>query len=394
MDKIRLLWMVFLGMLAALAPLATDMYLPALPVMTAAFGVRASTVQLSLTMTMIGMAVGPLFAGPISDHWGRKRPLCIGMLFFSLATVGCVMSDDIVPFLTFRFLQGFTGAFGLVTARAVARDLYEGAELTRFFSLLMLVNGLAPILAPMIGGEILLFASWRGIFILLAVIGVLLTIASVFAPETLSETGRIDDLTESFQKFGHLMKDAYFRGQCLVQFFFFAAFFAYIAGSPFLFQNIYGISPQAYGFIFGGIGAAVSLAGVLPIRLAGRVPDHKVLAWTLRQSVVGSLLFLAACYTKAALPLLILSLLTVIPLVSVLGAVSFSLAMKAQGEQAGSASALLGFFSMVAGGLAAPLVGIAGEENALPMALLMLTGCLAAYASYARCIAPAHRNIF
>jgi len=313
------------------------------------------------------------------------------MVLFFFSTVGCVMSGDIASFLAFRFLQGFTGAFGLVTARAVARDLYEGAELTRFFSLLMLVNGLAPILAPVIGGEILLFASWRGIFILLAVIGVLLTIASLFAPETLPEPARIDDLTESFQKFGHLMKDAYFRGQCLVQFFFFAAFFAYIAGSPFLFQNIYGISPQAYGFIFGGIGAAVSLAGVLPIRLAGRVPDHKVLSWTLRQSIVGSLLFLIACCTKAPLPLLILSLLMVIPLVSVLGAVSFSLAMKAQGKQAGSASALLGFFSMVAGGLAAPLVGIAGEENALPMALLMLTGCLAAYASYARCIAPAHR---
>ena len=384
--------MVFLGMLAALAPLATDMYLPALPVMTAAFGVGASVVQLSLTMTMIGMAVGQLFAGPISDHWGRKRPLVLGMVLFFFSTVGCIMSGDIASFLAFRFLQGFTGAFGLVTARAVARDLYEGAELTRFFSLLMLVNGLAPILAPMIGGQILLVASWRGVFVLLAILGVLLTIASVFAPETLPEPARIDKMTESFQKFGHLMKDAYFRGQCLVQFFFFAAFFAYIAGSPFLFQNIYGISPQIYGFIFGGIGVAVSLAGVLPVRLAGRVPDHKVLVWTLFQSIGGSLLFLIACYTKAALPLVILSLLTVIPLVSILGAVSFSLAMKAQGEQAGSASALLGFFSMVAGGLAAPLVGIAGEGNALPMALLMLSGCLAAYASYARYIAPAHRN--
>lgn len=379
-------------MLAALAPLATDMYLPALPVMTAAFGVGASVVQLSLTMTMIGMAVGQLFAGPISDHWGRKRPLVLGMVLFFFSTVGCIMSGDIASFLAFRFLQGFTGAFGLVTARAVARDLYEGAELTRFFSLLMLVNGLAPILAPMIGGQILLVASWRGVFVLLAILGVLLTIASVFAPETLPEPARIDKMTESFQKFGHLMKDAYFRGQCLVQFFFFAAFFAYIAGSPFLFQNIYGISPQIYGFIFGGIGVAVSLAGVLPVRLAGRVPDHKVLVWTLFQSIGGSLLFLIACYTKAALPLVILSLLTVIPLVSILGAVSFSLAMKAQGEQAGSASALLGFFSMVAGGLAAPLVGIAGEGNALPMALLMLSGCLAAYASYARYIAPAHRN--
>ena len=392
MGKTRIVWMVFLGMLSAMAPLSTDMYLPALPVMTGAFGVGPSLVQLTLTMTMGGMAIGQLMAGPVSDYAGRRRPLVVGMLLFTLSTVGCVVSEDIFVFLVFRFVQGFTGAFGIVTARAVARDLYEGVELTKFFSLLMLVNGLAPILAPVIGGQILLWMSWRGVFVLLAVSGVLLTLSSFFCGETLPKENRIDNMAGSFKNFGVLMGDPYFRGQCLVQFFFFMTFFAYIAGSPFVFQNIYGISAQAYSFLFGGIGVAVSIAGTLPLRLAGRVPDDKVLRWTLWQGIGGSILFAVGCWQQVSFALLVAALLTVIPLVSVLGAVSFSMAMKSQGKQAGSASALLGFFSMLAGGLAAPLVGVSGDHDAMPMAFLMLIGSVAAYVSYRLYIAPAHRG--
>lgn len=390
MGKTRIVWMVFLGMLSAMAPLSTDMYLSALPVMTGAFSVGPSLVQLTLTMTMGGMAIGQLMAGPVSDYAGRRRPLVVGMLLFTLSTVGCVMSEDIFVFLVFRFVQGFTGAFGIVTARAVARDLYEGVELTKFFSLLMLVNGLAPILAPVIGGQILLWTSWRGVFVLLAVLGVFLTVSSLFCGETLPKENRIDNMAGSFKNFGVLMDDPYFRGQCLVQFFFFMTFFAYIAGSPFVFQNIYGISAQAYSFLFGGIGVALSITGTLPLRLAGRVSDDKVLRWTLWQGIAGSILFAVGCWQQVSFALLVAALLAVIPLVSVLGAVSFSMAMKSQGKQAGSASALLGFFSMLAGGLAAPLVGVGGDHDAMPMAFLMLVGSVAAYVSYRLYIAPAH----
>lgn len=236
MGKTRIVWMVFLGMLSAMAPLSTDMYLPALPVMTGAFGVGPSLVQLTLTMTMGGMAIGQLMAGPVSDYAGRRRPLVVGMLLFTLSTVGCVVSEDIFIFLVFRFVQGFTGAFGIVTARAVARDLYEGVELTKFFSLLMLVNGLAPILAPVIGGQILLWMSWRGVFVLLAVSGVLLTLSSLFCGETLPKENRIDNMAGSFKNFGVLMGDPYFRGQCLVQFFFFMTFSLILPDRPLFFK--------------------------------------------------------------------------------------------------------------------------------------------------------------
>ena len=156
--------MTFLGMLAALAPLATDMYLPALPIMHESFPVETSVIQMTLTATMVGMAIGQIFAGPFSDMLGRKNPLIVGMTIFMLASIGCVFANTIEIFLAFRFLQGLFGAVGIIVARSVARDLSDGAELTKVFSMLMLVNGLAPILAPVIGGQILAFTTWHGVF--------------------------------------------------------------------------------------------------------------------------------------------------------------------------------------------------------------------------------------
>ena len=152
---------IFLGLLAALAPLSTDMYLPALPMMHGEFNVGTSLIQMTLTMTMVGMALGQILAGPVSDRFGRRVPLIVGMSFFAFSTLGCMLSDNIIIFLLFRFIQGFAGAFGIVIARAIARDVCKGAELTKFFSMLMMVNGLAPILAPVVGGQILYFSTWR-----------------------------------------------------------------------------------------------------------------------------------------------------------------------------------------------------------------------------------------
>lgn len=175
MSARRRLWLIiFLGMMTAIAPLSTDMYLPALPEVQRDLNVSTSLVQLTLTMTTLGMALGQILAGPLSDLLGRRRPLFVGMLVFIAASFGCVLAEDIYIFLFFRFFMGFAGASGIVIARAIARDVCEGAELTRFFAVLMMVNGFAPIIAPVIGGQILLFADWRATFVLLTVIGVFL----------------------------------------------------------------------------------------------------------------------------------------------------------------------------------------------------------------------------
>lgn len=391
--KSQLVLTVFLGILAALAPLSIDMYLPSLPLMPEEFGVTTSVIQLTLTMTMAGMAIGQIFAGPISDMKGRRIPLIFGMLIFALSTLVCIFATSIHVFLVFRFIQGLAGAVGIVIARAIARDVCEGPQLTKLFSMLMLVNGLAPILAPVIGGEILVFTSWRGIFVLLMIIGLMLTVAAMLFKESLRPENRISGWGSTFKSFRALLTNKYFLGHCLMQCFSFAAFFSYIAGSSFIFQNIYGVSAQEYSFIFGGIGIAIAITGVIPMRLAGRVADEKLLRWSLVQSFVGSLLIFTACWFNAPLAVLILSLLVVIPMIAIMGATSFSLAMRAHGKNAGSASALIGFFSMISGSIMAPLVGIAGSANPMPMAVIMLIGEAGALLFFYVMIMPSHRKV-
>ena len=391
MSKGKQLWLtVFLGLMTAMAPLATDMYLPALPTVQVDFGITASLAQMTLTMTMIGMALGQIFAGPISDRYGRKWPLTAGMVVFTLSTVGCVWAQDIMVFLFFRFISGFAGASGIVIAKAIARDVCQGPELTKFFAMLMMVNGLAPIIAPVIGGQILLYTSWRGVFVMLVAVGLFQLIATLIYKETLPKDHRLAGLRESFAKFPMLLKNRYFLGHCLVQCFVFGAFFSYLAGSSFVFQNIFQVSPQMFSLIFGGIGAGLLLSGALPARLAGRVADVKMLHISLLVPLIGSVLLLLAFSAGMGMAVILPVLfLTIVPL-SVMGAASFSLALSRQGKNAGSASALIGFYSMILGGCMMPLVGIAGENTAIPMCVIMLSGYGLGYVVFRIMIAPEH----
>ena len=375
MDARSRFWLtIFLGLMTAIAPLSTDMYLPALPEVQADFGVSTSLVQMTLTMTTLGMALGQILAGPMSDFLGRRRPLFIGMLVFIGATLGCVLAEDIHLFLFFRFCAGFAGASGIVIARAIARDVCEGAELTRFFAVLMMVNGFAPIIAPVIGGQILLFANWRAAFVLLTIIGVFLAGATLIYQETLPQEARSANMTDSLKKFPTLLRNRYFLGHCLLQCFVFGAFFSYLSGSSFVFQNIYAVSPQGYSIIFAVIGAGLLLAGILPARLAGRVPDIVILKYSVLVPLFGSVLLLAGfCFSAPLAVILVVLFLTIVPL-SVMGTASFSLALSRQGKNAGSASALIGCFSMLLGACMMPLVGIAGDHTAIPMGIVMLTG--------------------
>ena len=390
--RMRLYLTVFLGVMSAMAPLATDMYLPALPVLQADFGVSASVAQLTLTMTMLGMAAGQMLMGPLSDRYGRKRPLLLGMLGFTAAAVGCAAAESVPLFLAFRFLMGFAGASGIVISRAIARDVCKGPELTRFFAILMMVNGLAPVIAPVIGGQILLFSSWRGVFVLLIAVGLVQAGATLVYRETLVPEQRIDGLAASFRKFPELLRDRYIVGHCLVQCFVFGAFFAYLAGSSFLFQNIYHVSPQTYSYIFGGIGIGLLVVGMVPARLAGRVPDISLLRWSLTIPLAGAVLllagFLAAAPIWYTIPVL---LVTIVPL-SVMGTASFSLALSRKGKNAGSASALIGCAQMILGGVMMPVVGIAGDQTAVPMGIIMCMGYLLANAAFYHFIASEHRG--
>lgn len=385
------LLIVYLGILAAMAPLATDMYLPALPELQTEFGSTTSMTQLTLTMTMMGMALGQIFAGPVSDLRGRRVPLLLGMLIFAGSSMACVFVSNMYILLAARLIQGLAGACGIVIARAIARDVCRGAELTKFYAVLMMVNGLAPILAPVIGGQILLFSTWHGIFITLAGIGAVMAAATIVYRETLPEEGRIKSVGATVRVLPKLLRNRYFMGHCLVQSFVFMSFFCYIGSSSFIFQGIYGVSAQEYSLIFGGIGVGMLLLGPVPAKMAGRVSEAFMLCASMAVQLAGSILLLGAFLTGySPLWLVILFLCCCFMLISVIGAVSFSMALSSQGSNAGSASALLGFFSMFLGAVMMPAAGFFGTDTGIPMTVIMLAGFACGMLCYMIMIRPEH----
>lgn len=380
-----IVWMVvLLGMLASFGPLSIDMYLPGLPRLASDLHSSTSLAQLSLTACLLGMALGQLFAGPISDVQGRRGPLLVGLVAYAISSFLCVLAPTIWTFIVMRFIQGFAGAAGIVISRAVVRDLYSGSEMTKFFSLLMLVNGAVPILAPIFGGQILQFTTWRGIFMVLSGIGILMLIATYFGfRETLPNARRSrGGLLNTLQTFRSLIKNKKFMGYALTQGFVMAAMFAYISGSPFVLQNIFGVSPQSFSLLFAINGIGIIIAGQVTGRLAGRVHERKLLVVGLGMALVGGLSLLTMTLIGGGLYSILLSLFLVVSSVGVVGTSSFSLAMQDQAKAAGSASALIGLLSFVLGGFMAPLVGIAGSHTAVPMGIVIATAEIAAVLSY------------
>lgn len=282
-----------LGALSAFGPLSLDMYLPALPKLAQDLHTTASAVQLSLTSCLLGLALGQIVAGPLSDALGRRKPLIVSLLIYAISSLLCVFAPDVFLLVMFRFIQGLAGAAGIVISRAVVRDLYSGTELTKFYSSLMLINGAAPILAPIFGGQLLNYVSWRGVFVTLSIIGVLMTISVVLGlPESLSTTKRQSGgLAGTLTTFRKLIKDKRFIGYCLSQGFVAAAMFAYISGSSFVIQNLYHVSEQNYSLIFALNGVGIIFASQITGRLAGKVKEAKLLLIGLSVAVVAAIAY-------------------------------------------------------------------------------------------------------
>src|SRR4051812_48049662 len=291
----RLRLILTLGAMTAFAPLSIDMYLPALPALSVSFGTGASEVQLTLSAFFFGLALGQATVGPLSDALGRRRPLLIGLVVYPLASLLCAAAPSISALVAFRFVQGFAGAAGIVIARAIVRDLHTGVAAAQFLSVLMLVSGLAPILAPVIGGQLLLFSAWQGIFLVLAAFsGLLLIVIATGLPETLPAGQRqTDGLRGTLVTFRALLADRAFLGYALACGLAIAAVFCYISGASFVFQDIYGASPQTFSFIFGLNAVGLVAAGQVNGRLVRRVEPLRLLTAGLVTSTVGGLVLLA-----------------------------------------------------------------------------------------------------
>ena len=375
-----LLVTLVLGGLTALPPLSMDMYLPALPEVTGALRAPAATVQLTLTACLAGMALGQLVVGPMSDKWGRRRPLLVGMAVYVLATAVCALAPSAELLIGFRLLQGLAGAAGIVIARAVVRDLYDGVEMARFFSTLMLISGVAPIIAPLIGGQILRLTDWRGVFHVLTVIGVLLTLVVWrFLHETLPPERRHEGgVGQALRTMRGLLADRVFTGYMLTGGLAFAALFAYISASPFVIQDLYGASPQTFSLLFGlnsvGLVAVGQINGKL---LVGRVSLDKALGFGLGTILLASValtLMTTGVFGETGLAPIAAGLFVLMSAMGLAMPNTNAQALMRTPHAAGSASALLGTSSFLIGAVASPLVGIAGEHTAVPMAVVQL-GC-------------------
>jgi DHA1 family bicyclomycin/chloramphenicol resistance-like MFS transporter len=366
---------VILGALSAFGPLSMDMYLPGLPALTKDLGASTSTGQLTLTGCMLGIAAGQLFIGPLSDTLGRRRPLLAGLIGYILASLACAVAPSILTLIVLRFIQGTLGGAGVVIARAIVRDIFSGAEAARVFALLMAVMGVAPVFAPLVGGQALAITSWRGIFVVLAAIGIPLLLATVaWLPETLPpERRHRGGLRATVRTFGRLLTDRSFIAPAGAFGLASAVLFAYIAGSSFVFEDVYGVSPQVFSLVF-----AVNSAGLIGMsqlggRLVGRYGAATLLRFGLAGVALGSAATLTLTLAHAGLAPLLVSLFVILSFVGLVFPNATALSLADQEGALGSASALLGVGQFGTGALIAPLVGLAGSHDAVPMGLVIGT---------------------
>lgn len=343
---------LILGSLSAFGPLSIDMYLPSLPSLSRDLSASASAAQLTLSACLLGLALGQVIAGPLSDTLGRRRPLLVGLVAYVLASLLCVVAPSVSMLIGLRLVQGAAGAAGIVIARAIVRDKYSGIAAARFFSILMLVSGIAPIAAPVIGGLLLRFTSWRGVFIILAILVTLMLLAVITGlGETLPpERRQSGELRTTLATFRRLLADRLFVGYALSCGLSFAAMFSYISGSPFVIQDIYGLSPQAFSIIFAINALGIAAMGQVSGRLVGRVASGRLLAGALTAVAVGGVVLLLAVITGIGLIGILPALFIVVASQGMVFPNATALALADHPRTASSASALLGVLQFALGG--------------------------------------------
>jgi DHA1 family bicyclomycin/chloramphenicol resistance-like MFS transporter len=369
----RLAYILILGALTALGPFTIDMYLPALPTLESEFGVSTAAIQLTLTATTIGFGLGQLIVGPWSDKVGRRLPLILATAVHILACVGAALSPNVELLATFRALQGIGAAAGGVVAMAMVRDLFGGRPLVRMLSRLALVSGLAPVLAPVLGSQLLLVMPWRGIFLVLAVYGLFVIVCvSLWIVETLPKARRHDaGHSTARQRYKAVLSDRVFVGIAIVGAMNFTGLFAYLSSSSFIFQGIYGFDAQQYGLLF----AVNSIGIIIGVQSSARITKYVGPQWILAVTTIVML--------TSALLIVILGQAgaglwgTVIPLWFFIAACGFGfpcvqvLALNGHGHEAGTAASLLGAANFGIAGIISPVVGLLGVSNAVPMGAVM-----------------------
>lgn len=384
-----------LALLTAVPPLATDMYLPGFPSMATELGTSASSIQLTLTTFLIGLALGQLIIGPLSDKLGRRLPLIVGAAVCLVAGAACALAPSIEFLIAARFVQGFAGAAGVVLSRAIIADRTEGSRSAKLFGLMMIIGGVAPVIAPLIGGAVVDSIGWRGVFwIITGLTAVMLACAVAFVPESLrQEDRRAGGLSEMISGIGSVVRNPRYVSYTLTFTFAFSVMFAYISASPFVLQNMLGLSAGQYSAAFAVNAFGLMIGSATTAKLAGRIPLHRMMSAGISSIVVTTTALLILGITGLSLwPTLVLLFLTLFSLGFVY-ANATSLAVAQVPHLAGTGSAVLGALQFGLAAVISPLVGLGGEETAVPMVIAMFTSALIAasacmWASRARATTP------
>jgi DHA1 family bicyclomycin/chloramphenicol resistance-like MFS transporter len=374
---------VLLGSLTALPPLAIDAYLPSLPSLALELSTTPAAAQVTLTAVLFGLAFGQLLIGPVSDRRGRRQPLLVGLATFVLASALCALAPNVQALVALRLLQGVAGGACLAVVRAVVRDQADGAVAARAFARLMLVMGVAPVAAPLAGAQLLRLSSWRGIFLALTAVALVLLAGTAYRlPETLPPARRsARGLTSTMRAFRDLIADRSFLGHTIAGALSFAAMFAYISASPFLLQELYGLSPTEFGLAFGANAAGLIALSQISARLVGLVGPGALLLSGLAAGAAGGAALLLVVLLDAQLPLVLAALLVVVSSVGLVAPNATTLALSQHGEHAGSASALLGLLQFTAAAVAAPLTALVGTGPAVALGLVVCSLTAGAAAS-------------
>jgi DHA1 family bicyclomycin/chloramphenicol resistance-like MFS transporter len=358
--------------LTVFGPISMDLYLPALPALTEELGAATSLAQLTVTACLFGLAGGQLVAGPLSDRYGRRTPLLIGVASYVVVSALCAASPTVEVLVAARLVQGLAGGVGIVMAQAAGRDVYHGGQLIRFYGRLTVTGGFAAIVGPMLGGSLTAVMDWRGLFLVLAVIGVaILACMAAGFRETLPAHARSSGgFARNRQNMRLLFTDRAFVGAVLVQGFVNAAVFAYLAGATYVLQGIYGLSPQQYAMAFGLNSAGFMVCGYLSGRLSERWSVRGMLAVGLAVCGAGAAGLLAAGLVHVPLAVVMGSLLLVVSGAAVVSPPSTTIALADYPQMAGTASSVLGAARFAFGGVAAPFVGVAGSLSILPLGVV------------------------
>jgi DHA1 family bicyclomycin/chloramphenicol resistance-like MFS transporter len=371
-----------LGALAAMGPFSVDMYLPAFPALGESLGAAPGAVQATLAVYFLGMAAGQVFYGPVADRFGRRGPLFIGLGLFTVASVLCALAPDIGWLTGARLAQALGGCAGMVIARAVVRDVTDERGAVRLMASLMLVMGVAPIVAPIIGGALLPVFGWRGIFALLALYGVAMIVVIALAlPETLPpDRRRRDGVAATLAIWWGLLRDARFMGHALAGGFIIGGMFAYITGSPFVFMELHGVLPQHYGFYFGANAVGIIVAGQVASRLAQRMEPARLLPVALHVALAAGLALLAVVLTGAfGFRGIVATLFFYVATIGAVMPLTVALGMGPHRAIAGNASALMGTLQFGIGAAVGGTLGLLQDGTALPMAAVVAACAVAGW---------------